>query len=547
MLLELEIENLALLKHVRVPFASGLNAITGATGAGKTLLLEGLDLVRGRRAEKTRIRDGAAECRVAARLRIDARLRPALAALLPDVPLDDDELVVARTVHADGRSRSSANGRLVALAQLRSVGDLCFDVVGQGEAHRFAESERRAALLDEFGGHVPLFDAYRAARDAACDATATRNRLASGERERRRALDYLRFQRDEIDQVGVAPGESAALESELSVLASAESLAELSDHAVADLYEDDEAILARIDRLLKRAREHSGGAAELIEPAARALARAHDDVEEAAREFRAARDRIPTDPERKSRAIERLELVRRILDRYGPTDEDVARRRCELDVEIARLESDERDAGSADADVLRAERALAEAASALDRARVTAGKRLSSAVESALHALGMPGARFRVDVAERAGPILERATTTGASELRFLLQANPGLAERPLQDVASGGESARIALAIESAVAAVQRTPILVFDEIESGIGARLAAVLGRVLRSLARDRQLLVVTHLAQVAEAAEHHLRISKRSERGATVSTVETLSGPARKLEIAEMAGAERERGA
>ncbi len=547
MLLELEIENLALLRHVRIPLQAGLNAITGATGAGKTLVLEGLDLVRGRRAEKTRIRDGAESCRVAARLRIPTSRRAAVESILPDIPLDDDDLVVTRTLLSDGRSRATANGRVIALAQLKAIGELFFDVVGQGESRRLAESSHRADLLDEFGAHRTLFDAYASARETARAASERRERLVNGERERRRALDFLRFQRDEIDQVGPVPGEAAALEAELSVLDSADRLAELSDTAVAQLYESDESIETILGRLLKRAREHDGGAAELIEPAARALERALSEVEDAAREFRTARERIPADAARRDRVIERLDALRRLLDRHGPGDDDLARRRADLDQEIGRLEADERDAGAADQDVLAAESALAVAGVALDRARTAAGKRLSKSVESALQSLGMAGARFRVDLVARAGSVIERSAASGPSDPSFLLQANAGLAERPLHEVASGGESARIALALESAIAAAARTPVLVFDEIESGIGARLAKVLADVLARLADDRQLIVVTHLAQVAERARHHLHISKRESGGTTESSVAPITGAARARELVEMTGAVRERSA
>ncbi len=534
MLVELEIEDLAVIRRARLPFGPGLNALTGATGAGKSLVLRALELVRGARATKA---DGA--CSVQALFRLDAPLDEATLAALGPIAAEDDELVVARRIAPDGRSRAWINGRIAPLSALRALGERLVDVLGQGDARRLETAAERSALVDAFGGTSALAKAYADARAAARAAADRRDRLHEAARERRRRLEFLRYERAEVDATAVRPGELAELEGEHGILEAAAQLRDVSGDAIASLYEDDDSIVDRLAAIERRAADLGDEAAALLAPAAEALARARSEIDEAVASFRHALERVDVEPGRLGAVRERLDAVRRLLDRFGPTEEALLAHRVAADLEIRALEADEDDEAEADRRVDEADRALEAAAEALDRARAGAARRLAKAAVRELVALGMEEARFRAVLSPYPGEtIRDRAHADGASRVEFLLAANAGHAERPIAEVASGGETARIALALRRVAAAARDVPVLVFDEIDSGIGARLGEAVARCLRGIAADRQVVVVTHLPQVAAFAARHLRVEKAGGTKRTEASVVLLDGEDREREIAEM---------
>lgn len=534
MLVELEIEDLAVIRRARLPFGPGLNALTGATGAGKSLVLRALELVRGSRATKA---DGA--CSVQALFRLDDALRDRVREALGPATIEDDELVLTRRITADGRSRAWINGRIAPLSTLRAVGEQLVDILGQGDTRRLETATERSALVDAYGGTIEDAAAYRAARAEARAAEERRDRLREAARERRRRLEFLRFEKAEIDAASVRAGETAALEEECGILESAEALRTLSEEAIATLYDDELAVVDRLAALERRASDLGDGATELLRPAVEALARARSEIDEAVAGFRAVLDRVDVDPGRLGTVSDRLDTLRRLLDRFGPTEEALLRHRDEAGRELHELEGDEENEAEADRLVERAEARLSTVGKALDKARARAAKRFAAAAAGELAALGMEEARFRAVLTPYSGEtVRERAHTDGLSRVDFLLAANVGHPERPLAEVASGGETARIALALRRVAAAARAVPVLVFDEIDSGIGARLGEAVARCLRGIAAERQVLAVTHLPQVAAFATHHLRVEKRPGDGATEANVRLLDGPDREREIAEM---------
>lgn len=539
MLVELEIENLALLRRARIAFAPGFNAISGETGAGKTLVLRALELLRGDRADRTQVRDGENEARVSGLFRVPESLREELAEALAPLELEeDDALLLTRTVGKDGRGRCYANGRLIAQGVLKAVGSRLVDLVGQGDAQRLSDAAHRARLVDAYGALYEEHALYLAARERALERRSRRDRLVADRMQRRARLDYLRFQANEIDAVRPTPGECESLARESEVLEAADELRGLAESGVFELYESESAAITVVERFARAIDGFPDGGRELLGAAKEALDRAAVELAEATQQLRAAVDRIPSDPARLAQVTERLDALRRLLDRFGPDETALFANRERAEEEIRALLADEEGSETADAELAAAEAELKDRGARLDDRRAAVGTKLARAVEKELAALGMPQAKFAIALVPNPGDVVSAAELSGPSRVEFLLAANPGLKARPIAEVASGGESARIALAMQSSLSATLDTPSLVFDEIESGIGARLGEVVADALAKLASRRQVLVVTHVAAVAARADRHLRIAKRTEKGATESTIEALDGEARELEIGAM---------
>ncbi len=538
MLLDLEVENLGVLKQVRASFVDGFNAITGETGAGKSLVLKALALLGGDRADKTQVRDGANEARISGLFRIDDKKREEIAELIAPIEIEDDEILLTRTFSVDGRGRAFANGRLITQGVLKAVGSRLVDILGQGDARLLMESDHRARLLDAYGTLYEDHALYLAARERALSRRERRDRLVNESMQRRQRVDYLRYVLAEIAAVEPKPGEAAQLTAELEVLEAGEDLSALCSEGVFSLYEADSAMTTQIEKLLRRVHGLKDGAQQLLAPARAALERAAVEITEAARELRSAQDSIASDPQRLEVVNSRLDALRKLIDRFGPTEERLLMTRDESESELRALEADDEDQAAADRALEEAVAELDAAATRLDKKRLAAGAKLARAVEKELHRLGMPYARFIVSLTKNPGDAVSRAQLTGASKVEFLLQANPGLKERPLEEVASGGEAARIALALSATLSDVLDVPCLVFDEIESGIGQRLGDIVADCLADIAKKRQVIVVSHLPAVAAKAQRHLRIVKKTQAGATASMLETLEGRARELEIAAM---------
>lgn len=538
MLVELEIENLALVSRLRIPFTDGLVALTGETGAGKTLVLRAIELLLGDRAERHEVRTGAEHCRVAALVRVPNRLRATLAPLLEPAALDDDgELVLSRTIAADGKSRCHANGRLVPLGTLKAAGSKLFERVGQNEALALEAPAERARLLDAFGGTSEPRRIYAEALAHARSVAQEAARLATSTAERQRRLDFLRYQRDEIAAVDVKPGELAELERKMAILDRAQAISTLTQEAIFALNDADGSIVEQLGRFAHRA--HEVADAGLLEPARAALERALTELDDAIAAFRAAANSADLDPREAEGVERRLSDVRRLLDRHGGDEATLEARRDEITRELDEVEHADQRLEGIQNELANADAALAQAGEALRSARERCGKKLAEAVRARLRELGMEQARFSVrQTAHEGKTALERARPHGLATVEFMLAANPGHDEQPLAQVASGGENARIALALQSALGQALDVPVLVFDEIESGIGARLGDALGAVLRRLAEGRQVLVVTHLAPVAAFARSHLRVAKRVVKGVGETHVETLDATEREAELAAM---------
>ncbi len=509
MLVELRVVDLGIVADLTLVLGPGLTAITGETGAGKTLLVEALDLLVGGRADAGVVRDGATEARVEGRFVAEA----------------GDETILARIVPVDGRSRAYVNGRLATVGELGERGALLVDLHGQHSHQSLLAPAVQRAALDRFAG-PPASEAlaeYRAAREEQRQIDDELTTLGGDDRARARELDLLRFQIAEIEAAGLAHGgEDVALEAEEALLADATAHQEALGSAYAAVEE------GGLDAV--------GSAAAALEDRApfaalaTRLRSAQAELADLGRELRLAREQVTVDPQRLEIVRARRQLLRELTRKYGETLEDVvaygndaARRLEELEGYEARAQA-----------LQEARRAAAEAAStasaALSRSRSAAAEPLAEAITPHLRDLAMPAARFEVLV-EPA-----EAGDDGADRVTFLLSANPGEPARPLARAASGGELSRAMLAAR--VVLSEAPPTLVFDEVDAGIGGEAGAAVGRLMADLAPRHQVLCVTHLAQVAAFADAQVAVEKREEEGRTVATARQLDGDERVAELSRM---------
>ena len=552
MLRELYIENLAIIGRVRLELDAGLNVLTGETGAGKSILIDGLELVLGGRAQAEMVKSGQEQMVVEALFEVDAETSPRAVRELEELGLQPGELVVTRTVNRTGRSGCRINGRPATLATVRSLTGHLVDLHGQHEHQTLLDPSSHALFLDAFAGQLPLRQevgkAYRLWREARSALHSLRERA----RERARQIDLLRFQVEEIDAARLRPGEEEELEEERRLLANAERLERAARTAYELLYGVSEG--SAHDRVAEAAAALAEGAR--VDPRLEVQARRAEELlaglDESARELAAYADQAHFDPERLAQVEARLGIIETLKRKYGDTIEEILRFRDRSAQEKESLQQAEERAEQLVREVTLREARLRELAAELSRRRQEAAGQLSQRVEAELRQLAMPAAVFVAQVSQgydenglppgdpddRAeGPVGE----DGFDRVEFLFNANPGQDLRPLEKVASGGELSRVMLALKVALAEIDAIPTLVFDEIDAGVGGQTAAILGAKLAQVARFRQVLVVTHLAAVAAHARRHLVVDKVVADGQTEVAVRVLSDEeARVAELARMLG-------
>jgi DNA repair protein RecN (Recombination protein N) len=526
MLEEILIRDVGVIDEVTLRLAPGLNVLTGETGAGKTIVVSALELLLGGRAAADRVRAGA-EAAV-----VEGRLHPAPAAAKEWLADGDDELVVSREVAAAGRSRARVGGRLAPVSALAETVGETVEIHGQTDSTRLMDAAMQRALLDRSGGPAvaEAIARYRGAYDAWRASAAELATLRGTERDRAHELDRLVFEVAEIDAVGPVPGEEDELVVELARLEHAETLMAAAAQASAAIGEDGGARdglgtavatlrgVAGLDPRLDALRQRAEGLAA--------------EAQDLALECRVYADAVELDPERIESLRERRAALAGLARKYGADSAAIAAYADQARERAAALQAgDQRSAGLA-AEVERMGSEVAGLAQALRAARREAGARLAGEAGRHLAELGMPAAVMEVVVEEiEPGP-------SGGDRVRFLLAANAGEPALPLAKAASGGERSRVALAIRLALAGADDTSVLVFDEVDAGIGGATALVVGRKLSALARDRQVLCVTHLAQLAAFADAHFVVEKRTRDGRTVAGVRRLDGEARVRELSRM---------
>jgi DNA repair protein RecN (Recombination protein N) len=550
MLIELRLKNLAVIESVTVPLRPGLNAVTGETGAGKSIVVDALLLVMGARAQPDLIRSGADTAVIEAVFELPPA-SPA-AAVLEEAGHGalEGTLVIKREISRAGRHRVFVNDAPATVALLERLGEGLIELHGQHEHQRLMEAARQLALLDRYAETDESRERVGALVAGWEAARVELQRVRDEAREGQRQEDLLRFQLSEIDGVRLCEGEEDELRAERRRLQHAERIAAGLVEVTALLYDDERSAAARLRRAGALLRELAGYDPDLGAPA-EALGEAEAYLEEAISRARGLRDRAPFDPARLAEIDERLDAIIRLKRKYGETAAAVTAFREEAAATLDRLERHDEVVADLEARMTRAAAAAAAAALALGEARTTAATRLERQIQKELRGLGMEHARFRIGLRREpaaegelaAGPARWRVSRRGVDAVEFLFSANPGEEPRPLAKVVSGGELSRTMLAVRTVLSQAGEVPTMVFDEVDAGIGGRVSEVVGQKLALTARGRQVLCVTHLAPIAVYADHHLRVEKTTSRSATRTTVEELDGAERVEELARMLGGER----
>ncbi|MGC8808269.1 MAG: DNA repair protein RecN [Thiomonas sp.] len=531
MLLHLHLRDVVIVPALDIDFGRGFTVLTGETGAGKSILIDALKLALGERADSGVVRSGAARAEISAEFSVNTPL----AAWLDEqgFAVEGDSVLLRRVIDAQGKSRGFINGSPATAAQLKRAGEMLVDIHGQHAYQGLVRREVVTSLLDGYAGAQPqaqtvaqAWAQWRAAQQALHQAQQDAGALAD-ERER------LQWQCEELDRLHPAQGEWDALEAEHKRLAHVSSL--LEDFATAQAALDGEevsalALLAQAQQALERAAQVDTG----LQPLVLQIESAHTSLHELAHDLHRLAERTEADPQRLAELDARLAAWMHLARKHRVPPADLPQAHAALRERLAQLDR------SADLPALEqaehaAQTVLQQAAARLTALRRKAAQQLAGAVQAAMQDLGMPGGRFDVALTP-----LDAVGARGAESVELRVAAHPGAELRALGKVASGGELSRIALAVAVTTSALQDTDTLIFDEVDAGIGGAVAQTVGRLLRKLGRDRQVLAVTHLAQVAACAQQHVAVRKQSSGRQTASLLDVLQPSQRQTEIARMLG-------
>lgn len=536
MLKRLTVKNLAIVESAEATFGEGLTVVTGETGAGKSVLMGALELVLGARADASAVRDGAKEARIEAEFQLaSGAAADAVARLLDDVglpPCEDGALVVRRTISASGGGRVHVNDAPATVQTLRTLGKSLVDVHGPNDHQSLLDEAFQRRLLDSYGRVDEA--AYAAAWTRYEQLKAERDRLQGDSDGVAEEAERLRYSVDELDAAHLVPEDETELPARHAAAAHAADILVCADAAAAALSDADDsaasALIAAGGRVREMAKYHeaAGDWQEQIESLT-------VQVQELARTIAEAASRIEADPGALQELDDRLSLVQRLKRKYNRPD--VAALLALRDARAARLddlEHREERLRSLDGEIDAARAAVAEAGARLSSVRKKAADKLAKAVTKELHGLGFLKAGFGVALAAR------EPDASGCDAVAFRFAPNPGEPARPLRDIASTGEIARVMLAAKAVLAEHDAIPVLVFDEIDSNIGGEVGRAVGEKLRAVAKHHQVVAITHLPQSAVYGDCHLMVSKSVSGGRTRSTVRVLEGAARAEEIARMLG-------
>ncbi|HEX8341570.1 MAG TPA: DNA repair protein RecN [Tepidisphaeraceae bacterium] len=538
MLRELHISNLAVIADAKIELAAGLNCFTGATGAGKSLVIGAIELLLGLRSPADMLRRGADEARISGvfDLRDPRLMKQVEEACDCSVQENGGELLLTRRVYASGRSSVSLNGQPITLAMLRVVAEALVDVHGQHDHQYLLKPSNQLEVLDDYAGLTRLRDAYHVVHLELTAARAKLREFETGLKLRQQQLEFSQFQAAEIDKAELRAGEYEELLARAAVLGNVEKLRNDAGAVQAALYDSEGAIIERLQAM-------AGILSELalldkqLNGVAAAAREATVQLSEASFDLGRYLNKLELDPEELAEVNDRLNTINRVLKKYGPSVDDALRHREALALEISGLEHAGEDASAMEAKIGPLSQQQEKLATELSAKRRAAAKKLAPLIESQLAELGMEKAKFAVEV--RDAPF----AASGADDVEFMVQTNPGMASSPLRKVASGGELGRVMLAMKGVLAAGDRVSVLVFDEIDANIGGRLGSVIGSKLRALAAHHQVLCITHLPQIACFADRHITVRKESGEKETRTSVRTIDGDERVQEIAEMIGGQR----
>ena len=541
MLTELRITNFAVIERLSLIIDSGFTVLTGETGTGKSLLIDAVALLIGGRASSDQIRFGEDEAQLEASFEIPLT-HPLLQRLRVREVLgpQDSQLIIRRIIARSGKNRVYLNGVLSPVHVLEEFAGTLIDIHGQHDQQSLLSNSAQLEILDAFGRLLDLRSQYRSTHREWVRFREERAELVARLQQQTQQEDLLRFQQQELDEAACRIGEEELLQAERHRLGSSRRLVELASEAQERIQGDVHGILANLV-LIERALGELSQIDPEMESTVRFASEAKVLLKEVADSLRGYSESLDADPMRLTAIEDRLAVIQKMKKKYGGTIEAVLETHNRVKQELEQLLG-------ADSEIDRYDRLIEERqqnvlvlARALSEKRADAAKRLTKLVDKELNALKMGSVRFLVQVMP-SGPD-ENYGPDGADRVEFLLSANAGEPLKPMSRVASGGELSRVMLALKSVLVDIDHVPVLIFDEIDTGVGGAVAATIGKRLRELGRYHQVLCITHLPQVASQAQHHFSVEKSEVNGRTVATVRSLTGMSREGEIARMLGGER----
>ncbi len=549
MLSELRIKNFVLIEDLKLEFGSGLNILTGETGAGKSILIDALSGVLGEKMTTDMIRTGFE--RAILEGVFDISMLPQVRQMLSEsgIDSDDDTLVLRRELYANGKGRCFANASQIPVARMREISEYLVDIHGQNEHQNIARVTRHREMLDSFAGHTAELEKIRALHARLSELKEKIGSFEIDEKEKARRTEYLQFALKEINAAKLVAGEEDELRSESHLLANAEKLfTEIS--AASSLLKDDGGIiqnLKRVEHSISTISQFDANAAELLDRVQTALY----SLEDVSGELREYARKIDFSPQRVNEVEERLSLISALKKKYGNSIEEILAYAEKSARELEAIGSSEEQIEALKKEYAAAVKEAKEVALDLSERRKVAAKKLEERVMKELRDLGMAGTVLRVSIKRELSPDGEIEAENkryvlyphGLDRIEFLIAANEGEDLKQLTRVASGGEMSRIMLALKNVILASDIVDSLVFDEVDSGIGGKTAEIVGKKLKSLARDRQVLVITHLAQIAAMSDSHFTVQKESHNERTLTHVKKLSRADKVREIARMLAGEK----
>jgi DNA repair protein RecN (Recombination protein N) len=555
MLEELTIRNYALIESITLTFRRGFNVLTGETGAGKSIIVGSLSLLMGGKAAPDVIRSGADEAAVSAVVSIDPHNREALTWLESrDIPLDEDTVIVRRSIKTNGRSSIYIQHTPLTRNDLAEFMSLLFALHGQHSHESLLHTETHRRCLDQFSGITADAAAYNRAFTTLAEKRKTLEAALAGERDRDSRIELLQYAIDEIACAAPRPGETSELETESQRLSSFEKLAGHINTASACLFDDEPSLLS-LGRRTRNALDSAGGIDNSLNDIQQRLAGLYYEAEDIASSLRTYRDRLTFDPQRLAQVDERLALLYRLNRKYGRprsqtegAEAAILAYAAEAQSELDALSSADQTRASLREEITAIEKDLASRASSLRQKRAAAAGPFAERITGILARLGMPNARFQASLIPKtreggtgSSPLL--LGPWGAEDIEFRISANSGEPLKDLARIASGGELSRVMLAIKTVLAAgstsgADSIETLVFDEIDTGIGGEVALAVGEYLAKIGSSCQIFCVTHLASIAVRASSHFKVEKRTEAGRTLTGIGPLSPEGRRTEIARM---------
>jgi DNA repair protein RecN (Recombination protein N) len=553
MLTYLIIRNFAIIDSLEMEFPSGFTVLTGETGAGKSIIINALNLILGGRASADVIRADTDRAVVEATFSVEGERREEIEALLREQGIEaKEELFIRRVVHRQGKNKAFVNGSLVGSGTLRALTRGLVDISGQHEHYSLMEPENHLGILDRFGGLNARSEALGLEIARMHELKREVKRLKNSERERLSRMDYLSFQLEEIDRSLLSPQQKAKMEEEQGRLRHAERLRDETGQLSRALYEDNHSVAdalgdacASLGRLLRFDASLSS-IADMLDAA-------RIQLNEAGSELRQYTRGVEVNPERLEEIGQSLHAYAQLTRRYGDNYDEILRSGDEMRAELYKLKGTGHRIGEAEAELVALRREVMAEARTLSALRHEAARRLEASVESELGQLNMARCQIRVEITHRdeQGGVLEDLDRAGVESLgergldfvEVMFCPNPGEGFKPLARVASGGELSRVMLAIKNGLLSSDPVSTLVFDEVDTGIGGITADIVGEKIRGLSRSKQVLCITHLPQIAAYADHHLRVEKVLDAERTTSTLRHLGEVERVREVARMLGGRR----